>query len=326
MSSHWLDDVWMDGALVPFSQATTHVSTDFALRGLSVFEGIRAYPIDEGPLQGGVHILGFQHHRRRLLQSARALRMPIDEAFVDEVMEGVLGLVRANAGRDLYLRPTIALRDGAYAAAASCESVTAFVLGRYPAEVADPATPRTATVSPWRHVSAHHFPVHAKVGAQYAQYHLVRADAAERGFDEAILLDAAGMLTETRGASIFRATGAGVETPPLEAGILASVTRGIVLQIVKRLTGESAVERAISHEEMLGPACAFLTGTLDEVVELTIEGAAPASEADRHLVARIIAEYRRQCRRPSPEDVEELGSHVETFAPQTSSWRTTWTG
>lgn len=325
MSSHWLDDVWMDGTLVPFAQATTHVSTDFALRGLSVFEGIRAYPIEEGPLAGGMHIVGFQHHRRRLLHSAHALRIPVDEALVDEVLDGVLSLVRANSGRDLYLRPTIALRDGAYAAATSRESVTAFVLGRYPAKVTDATKPRTATVSPWRHVSAHHFPVHAKVGAQYAQYHLVRADAAQRGFDEAILLDDGGMITETGGASVFRATGSGVETPPLDAGILESVTRGIVLQIVQRLTGQSVVERPISHEQLLGPACPFLAGTLDEVVELAIEGAAAASEADRHLVARIIAEYGRQCRRPSPQDIEELGSHVETLAPHTSSRRATWT-
>lgn len=251
--------VWWNGRVAPFAEATVHVTSETAQRGVNAFEGMRAY---WRPDSERLAIVSMGEHLDRLRMSLKLLRLPA-ETLVEPMASALVELTRALSAReDLYLRPTIYLDSGSYTSDPARCAFGAFVSAR-PAPSRCP--PVSCHVSSLRRVPSQAFPAQAKSGASYAIFRLARVEAAGAGYDESILLNEHGHVAETGGASIFIVADGAVATPRISDGILESITRRHALAILRDRLGVHVTERAIGLPELLAADEVFLTGTLDEV-------------------------------------------------------------
>jgi branched-chain amino acid aminotransferase len=264
--------IWKNGALIPYAQATTHVLSHALHYGTGVFEGIRAY---RGP--GGLAVFRLREHVRRLFDSARLYKIPMPVA-PEQVFGGCLDVIRANALHECYLRPLAFLGHGplgVYAKNVPTEViVAAFPWGRYLGPESLERGIR-ATVSSWRRLHHAAFPTAAKGSGQYLNSALAVREAKEKGFDEAILLDAEGRLSEGSGENLFLVLDGVLVTPGLDASILPGITRDTVLTLAREL-GLATEVRPVTRGELTVASEAFFTGTAAEVT--------PIREVDGYVV------------------------------------------
>ena len=262
--------LWWNGALVPWDAARVHVTSETALRGLNIFEGLRAYWRSREKCYA---IVALDEHLDRLENSARLLHVPVGD-LRRSLERGVRELLLAiPSPSDLYLRPTIYVDAGGYEIDPKLISVGAFISWRR-AE-ARPDRSLRCSISSWRHIPPESLPSLAKIGASYTAFRLARLEAVSKGFDEAILLNSKGNITETPGGSIFALNGRTFTTPCLDAGILPSITRRIVLEFILPELGYAAEQRALAPEELRNSDAAMIVGTLDEIsTMISIDGRA----------------------------------------------------
>lgn len=280
--------IWWKGRVVAKDEATVSVTSETSLRAINAFEGLRAY---WRPQEGRHVVVSLGDHLRRLGESLAILRMPAEE-LVEPLGGAVRALIRAVAREeDLYLRPTVYLDQGPYTADPELMSFGSFV-SCAPARSSE--RPLACHVSTRPRVPSASFPARAKSGAAYAMFRLARLEATALGYDEAILLDGEGNVTETGGASIFVVSGGAVATPGLSADILDSITRRHALAILRGRLGHAVEERPVSVRELLEAEEVFVTGTLDEVRRVArVAGGRP--ELGREVGQAVRAEYLAMC-------------------------------
>lgn len=257
------DVMWWNGKVVPWDDATVHVTSEVAMRGANVFEGLRAYWQNEHERHVVVYL---DRHIARLSQSARLLRVPADDAdmHISQMRDGLPDLIRALGHQgDLYLRPTLYIDEGRYGWKPGQVRLGSYIAG-YPTGSRLPETV-TCVVSTWRRTPDLAISPLIKVGAAYQAFRLPRIEAALAGADEAILLNTRDMVAETGGAAVFLVKDATAITPPLADGVLDSITRRAVMQLLRSRVGIPVVERSIPRTELYTADEAFLCGTLDEV-------------------------------------------------------------
>jgi branched-chain amino acid aminotransferase len=252
--------IWWNGRIVPWSEAMVHVTSETALRGTNIFEGLRAY----WHAKTGEHaIVALKEHMDRLAQSARILRLPVED-ILPMLERGIEDLIRALKCRvHLYLRPTVYLESGGYSGRPEDLTVGSFIVGR-PLGKRD-NQPISCIVSTWHRTADIALPTIAKIGAAYTAFRLARMEANDAGVDEAILLNARGVVAETGGAAVFIIRNGRVITPPLADGILDSITRRIILELLSNNLGVAVSERSILRSELYAADEMFICGTLDEV-------------------------------------------------------------
>jgi branched-chain amino acid aminotransferase len=265
--SEW---IWMNGEFVRWDDARLHVLSHGLHYGTSVFEGIRCYETDRGP---GV----FRHreHLERMRDSAELYQLPLPYR-IDEIREATHELIRRNALCSCYIRP-IAFRGygetGLYAPNVPVEMVVAaYPWGVYLGEEGKRNGVR-ATVSSWRRISPSGLIPHAKASGQYLNSVLAKTEAANAGYEEAILLDERGFVCEGSGENIFIVRDGEIATPPQVASILDGISRRSVSQIARDL-GYPVVERDVARAELYLADEAFFTGTATEL--------APVRSVDGH--------------------------------------------
>ncbi|WP_225824061.1 aminotransferase class IV [Streptomyces naphthomycinicus] len=255
--------IWWNGRLAPWGEATVHVTSEVATRGTNVFEGLRAYWQSESERHGVVHL---ERHLSRLGRSARLIRFPAAATaeHIDQLRTGVVELVRAlGPGSDYYLRPTVFIEQGRYGWRPDEVRLGSYIAG-YRADPT-PMHPMTCVVSTWRRTPDASISPLVKVGAAYQAFRLPRIEAAMHGADEAILLNSQDTVAETGGAAIFIVRDATVVTPPLADGVLDSITRRTVIELLRERPDTHVVERSIPRSELYAADEAFLCGTLDEI-------------------------------------------------------------
>ncbi|MBI3704971.1 MAG: aminotransferase class IV [Rhizobiales bacterium] len=254
------DLIWWNGELVSWRAAQVHVTSETALRGLNIFEGIRAYWRQSHDCYA---VVALDAHLDRLEQSARLLHIPVSgmRAHLKRGLQELLDALPETV--DLYLRPTIYVESGGYETNPSAIKVGAFISWR----LAEARVHRSlhCLVSKWRHIPPNSLPSAAKIGAAYTAFRLARLEATSKGFDEAILLNERGEITETPGGSIFALKGRHFATPPIDAGILPSITRRIVRELLCPELGLHCEERSLVPEDLRGADAAMVVGTLDEI-------------------------------------------------------------
>lgn len=290
MSEHRL--IWWNGELVPWDSATVHVTSETAMRGLNVFEGIRAY---WRPAERCYAIVALDAHLDRLQSSARLLQFPASD-IVQRLADGIGDLLRSiPEPADLYLRPTIYVDAGGYEIDPSRIKVGAFISWREAPRRADRLL--KCTLSTWRRIPAASLPPSAKIGASYTAFRFARLEAAAKGFDEAILLNCEGAISETAGGSVFGVNGRVFATPPLEAGILSSITRRLVLDRLCPELGFVTDERAIMPDELRSADAAMIVGTLDEVSRVASfdDHAFPAANDSSNAILEVARLYQAYC-------------------------------
>jgi branched-chain amino acid aminotransferase len=255
--------IWMDGTLVDWDQAQVHVLTHTLHYGLGVFEGIRCYKTAKGPA-----IFRLQEHIERLLGSAHIFMMqcPYGEK---EVREAILATVRENGLEECYVRPLLFIGDGGMGLYVSDNpvrlAVAAWPWGAYLGEEGLKKGIRVKVSSFIRgHVNSNM--TMAKVCGYYVNSQLAKKEAKSCGYDEALLLDTEGYVSEGSGENIFIVRNGVLKTTPLTS-ILEGITRDSVMRIA-RDEGIPVVEERFTRDEVYIAEEAFLTGTAAEITPI----------------------------------------------------------
>jgi branched-chain amino acid aminotransferase len=253
--------IWFNDAVRPWADATVHVWTEVVLRAASVFEGLRGYWHED---QSRHHFVHLDAHVRRLAESARVVGIP-RMVTTEELRKAISELVTALGYReDVYLRPTLYLEKGRYSIGGAAEDC-GFFMPVFPApRERSIETGITCQVSSWRRADDSTAPPRVKAAANYYNLRLARLEATANGYDEAILLNPAGLVAETGGASVFVVRQGQVATPHLASSILESITRRSAIELLGE-AGTGVAEREVERTELYLADEIFLTGTLCEI-------------------------------------------------------------
>ena len=267
------DLIWMNGELIPWEDAKVHVLTHGLHYGTGVFEGVRCYKTDRGPA-----IFRHQDHLDRLVQSAELYYMPLPFT-TDELRAATHELIGRNGLEECYIRP-VAFRGygtmGLFPLEAPVDvAIAAWAWGAYLGEDSLLSGIR-AKVSSWRQFSAQSLIPHAKASGQYLNSVLAKIESHKAGYEEAILLDERGEVSEGSGENVFVVDDGELITPCETAHILGGINRDSVMEIARDL-GYTVTQRAIARAELYLADEVFLTGTAAELV--------PVREVDDHAVA-----------------------------------------
>ncbi len=253
--------VWFNGRLVDAGEAVVSVSTHALHYGTAIFEGIRAYwTVKQRPA-----IFRLREHVKRFFVSARIYRIEIPFTE-DEIAEACKAVVRENGLKDAYIRPIAYIATTELGIKARDRRAGVAVLakewGKYLGEAYEKGA--RVTVSPWRRLPSFSFPTTAKASGHYINSFLAAMDAHEKGFDEAILLDHRGFVSEGTGENLFIVKDGVAYTPPIQASILPGITRDTIMTLLGDM-GVEVVEKDITLGELLSADEAFFTGTAAEV-------------------------------------------------------------
>ena len=256
--------IWMDGQLVEWRDAKIHVLTHSLHYGCGAFEGVRAYNT-----AGGTAIFRLQEHTDRLFNSAKILRMVIPFTK-QEVMQAQLAVVRDNGLESCYIRPLIWIGSQKLGVSPRGNTihimVAAWPWGAYLGEDGMKNGIRVKISSYTRH-HVNITMTQAKATSNYTNSILANMEALDDGYDEAMLLDASGFVSEGAGENVFVVKDGVVYTPDLSAGALNGITRNTVLHICKDL-GLELVQKRITRDEVYIADEAFFTGTAAEVTPI----------------------------------------------------------
>ncbi|HEY8085725.1 MAG TPA: branched-chain amino acid transaminase [Methylophilaceae bacterium] len=255
--------IWYDGKMVPWREATTHVLTHTLHYGMGVFEGVRAYKTEKGTA-----IFRLSEHTDRLLRSAHILGMkiPYDKATLVEAQKAAVRENKLEAG---YMRPMAFYGAEAMGIAAKTLSVhvivAAWTWGAYLGKEALENGIRVKTSS----FARHHVNItmcKAKANGNYMNSILAHQEAAQDGYDEALLLDVDGFVAEGSGENIFIVRNGKLYTPDLTSA-LEGITRDTLISLAGEI-GLQVIEKRITRDEVYTADEAFFTGTAAEVTPI----------------------------------------------------------
>ncbi|MEO0316542.1 MAG: hypothetical protein RL404_219 [Pseudomonadota bacterium] len=255
--------IWKDGQLVDWREANLHMLTHSLHYGMAVFEGVRAYKTVDGTA-----IFRLKEHTQRLFNSAKIFQMAVPYDF-DTLVEAQKEVVRANNLESCYLRPLIWIGSEKMGVSARGNTIhvgiAAWPWGAYLGEDGLAKGIRVKTSSFTRHhvnVSM----VRAKASGYYINSILANQEVTAEGYDEALLLDTDGYVSEGAGENVFIVKNGKIYTPDL-ASCLDGITRDSVLTMARDL-GIDVIEKRITRDEMYCADEAFFTGTAAEVTPI----------------------------------------------------------
>ena len=258
------EKIWMDGSLVDWDEAKVHVLTHTLHYGSGVFEGIRAYATDRGPA-----VFRLTDHMRRLHDSANLLMMDIPYS-VEELVEATKETIRVNGVESCYVRPIAFLGYGEMGLnplpSPVQVSIAVWPWGTYLGDEGVKHGVRMK-ISTWRRMDPNINPVAAKGTGVYINSSLAKVEALKGGYDEAILLNMAGTVSEATGENVFVVKDGVLLTPPLSAGALEGLTRDTVMTIARDL-GYEVREQTLLRTDLYLADEAFLCGTAAEIVPM----------------------------------------------------------
>lgn len=266
--------IWMNGKYVKWSEAKVHVLTHALHYGSGVFEGIRAYEAKEGTA-----VFRLTDHLKRLFDSAKLYRMDIPFEL-EELVEVTKELIRRNKLKSCYIRP-IAFRGygemGLFPLKCSVElAIAAWPWGVYLGDDGIVNGIRVK-ISSFRRIDPNALPPVAKATGQYLNSILAKLEAIEGGYNEAILLDSRGFVSEGSGENIFIVKDGTLLTPPAESSILVGITRDTVMRLAEK-KGIPVREQNLLRTDLYLADEIFLTGTAAEIV--------PVCEVDLRVVGK----------------------------------------
>ncbi|WP_407423580.1 branched-chain amino acid transaminase [Methanobrevibacter sp.] len=256
--------IWFDGNMVDWKDANIHVLSHVVHYGTSVFEGIRAYKNENG-----VGVFRLKEHVQRLFDSAKIYKIEIPYTQ-EEIEEAILETVRVNDLDGCYIRPIVFKGYGELGVdPTNCPVnvvIAAWEWGSYLGEEGM-ANGVDIGISSWRKPAPDTFPALAKCGANYMNSQLAKLEAIDNGYDEAIMLDYEGHVSEGSGENIFLVEGEKLFTPAMSSSNLKGITRDSVMTIARDL-GYEVVEEVISRERLYAANEVFFTGTAAEVTPI----------------------------------------------------------
>ncbi len=255
----FLPYAWFGGKCVPFAEATLSVATHALHYGTGAFGGMRALP---NPADAN-EILLFRadRHARRLSQSARLLLTELSE---DTIYSAIVEFLRANKpAKPVYLRPFVYTSD--LGIAPRLHNIeTDFLI--YGLELGDYLSPEgvSCRISSWTRQEDRSLPLRGKISGAYITSSLAKTEAVKSGFDEALLLNSRGKVSEASGMNLFIVRDGVLITPGVDQDILEGITRASVIDLAKAM-GIEVIERAVDKSELFVADEVFLSGTAAKV-------------------------------------------------------------
>lgn len=257
---------FFEGKIVPLNEAKISIATHGFLYGTAVFSGMRAYWNEE---RKRLFVFRPYDHFRRLLNSGKMMAMDIqyDEENLTQLTLDVLRT--DNWQEDVYLRPTIYKSDMGIGVRLHdlkdefCMFVMAFE------KYVKNDTNAHVTFSSWRRIDDNVIPARGKVAGAYANSALIKTDASRAGFDEAIVLDQNGHVSEGSAMNIFMVRDGALVTPSVTDNILEGITRRSIIDLARNELGLQVVERSMDRTEVYIAEEMFMTGTAAQVVAVT---------------------------------------------------------
>ncbi|RJL36133.1 branched-chain amino acid transaminase [Bailinhaonella thermotolerans] len=250
--------IWMDGQLVPWAEARVHVLSHALHYGTAVLEGTNVYETASGPA-----VFRLDDHLARLRDSARIIGLPLPYTD-EELRRATLETVAANGRASCYIRHLAHRGYGEMGISARNSPVSVSIAtwtwpGAYLAEGVRLMT------SSWRRNDPAVVPTVAKAAGPYLNSVIAKAEALDAGFDEAVLLNAAGHVSEATAANLFVVTGGALATPPPAAGALGGITQDTVERLAAGL-GIPVSRRDVLRAELYTADEVFLCGTAAGIV------------------------------------------------------------
>ncbi|MDQ3671843.1 MAG: aminotransferase class IV [Actinomycetota bacterium] len=255
------DNLYFDGAVRPWDEGMLHVSTEAVVRGLNVFEGMKAY----WQKPGGLAFRALGSHYARMKRSARLLHIPVEfslEDFVGAIT--ALAEVERTADNDLFMRATLLAIEGHHGEG----TVADLVLTAYQQKMQPPKAIAVGT-STWQRNPDLALPVaRVKTGSNYLVARLARIEGQSRGYEDMIVLNRWGRVAEGISACLVMVRDGTVSTPPPSEGALESITLHIIRQLAAE-EGIPVVERPIDRSELYVADELALVGTLAEMTPIS---------------------------------------------------------
>lgn len=264
--------IWLNGSLVDWDDAKIHVLTHALHYATGVFEGMRCYKTVSG---SAIFRLG--DHIQRLINSGKAYFMDLGYSK-QQLEKAAIETVKVNGMEECYVRPIAYYGYGKMGVNPLPNKVSvAMAVWKWDEYLKADGAEKGARlmVSAWARIDNRAMPMHAKATGNYANSALARVEAIKAGFDEAVMLNTAGMVVEASAENIFIVRDSTLVTPPTASGALDGITRDSVLTLAKE-KGINCEVRDISRDELYIADEVFLTGTAAEVK--------PVGEIDSRLV------------------------------------------
>ena len=283
--------IWMNGELVDWEAAQTHVLTHTLHYGMGVFEGIRAYETDRGPA-----VFRLTEHIERLHRSAAILMMDLPYS-VDELVQATKDTVRSTGLPGCYIRPIAYYGYGEMGLnTLPCKVDVAIACWPWGAYLGDDAVTKGVRmkISSWVRHNHNTMPPAAKTTGNYVNSSLAKVEALKAGYDEAIMLNPQGLVSECTGENIFVSRHGRLITPPLFAGALEGITQDTVATIARDL-GFEVVEGELARSDLYIADEMFVCGTAAEVSAVNSVDDRPLP-CPGPMTSAIAAEYAKTVR------------------------------
>ncbi|HVH39637.1 MAG TPA: branched-chain amino acid transaminase [Gemmatimonadaceae bacterium] len=256
--------IWKNGDFIKWDDAQVHLLAHSVQFGSAVFEGIRCYSTPKGPA-----IFRLREHLKRMFNSCRIYRMPVDYSM-EQLVDAARGVVRRNRMESCYVRPMVLRGYGAAGMVPFESPVEVYIpCWKWGAYLGEDALAKgvDACVATWHRVAPNTIPAMAKIAGNYLNGQLIKMEALSNGYDEAIALSTDGMISEGSGQNLFAVSEGVLYTPPIDGTILPGITRDTVITLAAELGIRVAVQ-PLSREVLYTSDELFVCGTASEVTPL----------------------------------------------------------
>jgi len=292
--------IWMDGELVDWENATTHVLSHTLHYGLGAFEGIRAYKTPEG-----VAIFRLREHMERLQRSCKILMIDLPYTL-NELCDAAVEVVRVNElSEGCYMRPIVYLGYGEMGINPLNSPVNT-VIAAWPwgSYLGDHGVENGVKmkISSWARHHPNSMPTASKTIGGYVNSSLAKVEALKAGYDEAIMLGTDGLISECTGENLFIVRERKlISPPPSGAGALRGITQASIVKIANDLGYEVSFE-AMRRDDLYLADEAFLTGTAAEVVPIaSVDDRLVGDGTPGHVTKAVQSTYFAAVRGERPE-------------------------
>ena len=256
--SEW---IWKDGTFIKWQDANVHLLAHSVQFGSAVFEGIRCYATPQGPA-----VFRLREHFKRMFNSCKIYRMEMRWGM-DELVEATRELVRRNALDACYIRPMVLRGYGAAGMVPHDSPIETYLpCWKWGAYLGDEALEKgvDACVSSWHRVAPNTIPAAAKIAGNYLSSQLIKMEALQNGFHEAIALTPDGMVSEGSGQNVFAVDGGALYTPPIDGTLLPGITRETVMTLAAD-AGLRVHVQPLTREVLYTSEELFVCGTASEI-------------------------------------------------------------
>ncbi len=256
---NFLPYAWFDGQCIPFNEAKISIATHALHYGTAAFGGMRAIPNPQD--KNEFLLFRTDKHIKRLSQSAKLLLTDISEEYIFKSLEEVIK--RNNPKKPIYIRPFVYTSDLGIAPRLHNIETNFFI---YCIELGDYLSPDgvSCRMSSWTRQEDRSLPLRGKISGAYITSSLAKTEASLSGFDEALLLNSSGKVSEASGMNLFIVRNGDLITPGVDQDILEGITRASVIELATSF-GINVIERPVDKTELLIADEVFLTGTAAKI-------------------------------------------------------------